>query len=95
MALTILQINIRNWKSNRYNFEVDIHNYSPDVILLNETCTTNNDIKLRGYKVSQYCDQRNSGGPAPAGVQERIPMRTSELSKEAGLKILRTKIRKA
>ena len=57
----ILQVNIRNWYTNKYKFEVDIHNYSPDVILLNETSSTDNQIKLKGYIVTQFCDELYSG----------------------------------
>ena len=62
MAMScILQLNIRNWNSCKYNFEADLHNYSPDVILLNETSSTNNQIKLKGYYVTQFCDVLYSG----------------------------------
>ena len=57
----ILQLNIRNWYTNKYKLEVDIHNYSPDVILLNETSSTDNHIKLKGYMVTQYCNELYSG----------------------------------
>ena len=57
----ILQLNIRSWDSNKYYFEVDLHNYSPDVILLNETSSTHNNIKLKGYYVMQFCEERYSG----------------------------------
>ncbi|MEL7309653.1 MAG: endonuclease/exonuclease/phosphatase family protein, partial [Pseudomonadota bacterium] len=56
-----MQLNIRNWYSNKYLLSVELGNCSPDVILLNETSAPNNDIKLRGYYVIQYCAERYSG----------------------------------
>ena len=61
MDLTVLQLNIRNWKTNKYLFSVDLSNYHPHVILLNETSCTENNIKLRGYYVIQNCTERFSG----------------------------------
>lgn len=59
--LTVLQVNIRNWYSNKYIFETDLANYPPDVILLNETSAVDNKIKLQGYYVSQICNEQFSG----------------------------------
>ena len=39
----------------------DLPNYSPHIILLNETSCTNNNIKLQGYSVVQKCEEANSG----------------------------------
>lgn len=61
MALTILQVNIRCWTNNRYLLSVDLCNYPPDVILLNETSATNNNIKLQGFTTIQKCEERFSG----------------------------------
>ena len=62
MDLVLLQLNIRNWRANKYNFSVELSNYSPDVILLNETSATAPDeIKLYGYKVIQSCLEPFSG----------------------------------
>ena len=37
MGLTIYQINVRNWKKIQYTISIDLPNYSPDILLLNET----------------------------------------------------------
>lgn len=51
MGITVYQINVRNWKSNKYALSVDIHNYNPDIILLNETSVNPNDaITLDGFQ---------------------------------------------
>ena len=48
MSLTILQVNIKCWKKNRYFLECELCNYQPDIILINETGDVPN-IKLQGY----------------------------------------------
>ena len=37
MGLTVYHVNIRNWNKNKYPLSIDIHNYNPEIILLNET----------------------------------------------------------
>ena len=50
MGIKILQVNVRNWKSNRYNFQVMNATHNPDIILLNETAMPENGkIKMLGY----------------------------------------------
>ena len=61
MSVTVMQLNIRNWKTSRYIFSCDFCNYSPDVILLNETSSVDNSIKLKGYYVVQSCLEQHSG----------------------------------
>ena len=46
--LTILQINIRCWNSNRYVFQSSLCNYNPQIIIVNELGTCNN-MRLSGY----------------------------------------------
>ena len=62
MGIVVYQVNIRNWKKNKYPLSIDIHNYNPDVILLNET-STNPDlpIKLQGYQAVNKSNGPNSG----------------------------------
>ena len=57
----MLQVNIRSWTANKYTFLVDISNYNPDIILLNETSAFNNSIKVNGYYIIQSCKERFSG----------------------------------
>ena len=50
MGITIFHINIRNWNKNKYTLQVEISNYNPEVILINETGITKyNQLKLLGY----------------------------------------------
>ena len=53
--LTVMQINIKSWTNNWYILAVDLPNYNPDIILLNETSNVGNNIKLQGYHVIQSC----------------------------------------
>ena len=48
MSLTILQVNIKCWKNNRYLLECELCNHQPDIILINEIGDVSN-IKLQGY----------------------------------------------
>ena len=51
MGLTVLQINIRNFKKNKYLLSMEIADIQPDVILINESgVTQTHQLKLRGYK---------------------------------------------
>ena len=61
MMATIIHINIRNWKTNRYLLATELCNYSPDIILLNETSNTDLNIKLDGFNVIQKCIERFAG----------------------------------
>ena len=50
MALTVVQINIRNWKKNRYLLQCELANLHPDLILINEIGEIyDNSFKLLGY----------------------------------------------
>ena len=50
MGLKILQVNIRCWKTNSYNFQVMCSKHNPDVILLNETSLqAGSNAKIFGY----------------------------------------------
>lgn len=60
-SLNIMQFNIRNWKSNKYLLQVDLCNYNPDIILLNETSNTEENIKIRGFYTFQCCKERYAG----------------------------------
>ena len=48
MPLTILQLNIKCWKNNRYLLKCELCNHQPDIILINEIGDVSN-IKLQGY----------------------------------------------
>ena len=51
MALCVLQINIKNWKKNKYFLQCELSNSNPDIILINETGEVpNNNLKLYGYR---------------------------------------------
>ena len=51
MALCVLQINIQNWKKNKYLLQCELPNSNSDVILINETGDVpDNNLKLFGYK---------------------------------------------
>ena len=51
MGITVYQINIRNWRKNKYPLSVDISNYNPEIILINETGQANpSQITLQGYE---------------------------------------------
>ena len=51
MGLTVLQLNIRNFKKNIYTLNVDLAECQPDVILLNELGVTSTSVlKIRGYQ---------------------------------------------
>ena len=51
MGLTIFQVNIRNFKTNKYLLSVEITEHNPDIILLNEIGKMDPlNLKLRGYK---------------------------------------------
>ena len=60
-TLNIVQLNIRNWNSNKYLFMVEMSQNSPDVILLNETSNINNNIKFFPYYTIQNCKEHFSG----------------------------------
>ena len=61
MSLNILHINIRCWKTNRYLLLTELCNYSPDIILLNETSNTTLDIKIQGFRCLQKCNDHHAG----------------------------------
>ena len=42
--LRILEINIKNWKKNRYLLQCELPNINPDIILVNETGEIQNKI---------------------------------------------------
>ena len=51
MALCVLQINIQNWKKNKYLIQCELPNSNLDVMLINETGDIpGNNLKLFGYK---------------------------------------------
>ena len=61
MGFTVYQVNIRNFKKNKYLLSADISQYNPDIILLNEVGKMDSlQLKLRGYKGSginlEECD---------------------------------------
>lgn len=62
MGITILQINIRSWKNNRYTLLTEMCNYNPDILLINET---GNDpafrIKMQGYTTIEKSEGKFSG----------------------------------
>ena len=46
-----MQINIRNFKKNKYLLSLEISHHQPDIILINESgITQQNQLKLQGYK---------------------------------------------
>ena len=52
MPLSIMQVNIKCWKNNKYALSIEISNHNCDLILLNETgVPCNETIHLRGYNV--------------------------------------------
>jgi len=54
MALSIMQINIHNWKSNKYTLSVELSKYNTSIILVNElNVPPNYDVKLPGFNVIQ------------------------------------------
>ena len=51
MGITVIQINIRNFNKNKYPLSVEISNYQPEIILINETGEVKpENLKLRGYR---------------------------------------------
>ena len=51
MGFTILHVNIRNFRKNKYSFNITTNDYNPDIILLNETGQVDSSfLKIRGYK---------------------------------------------
>ena len=62
MGITIVHCNIRSWKANRYAFLMEIQNYSPHVIMLNEISTHSTDkMYVGGYNVIASHNGPNSG----------------------------------
>ena len=62
MALTIYQLNIRCWNSLKYSLLVDLSNYQPDIILLNETGLPQLNIpNIRGYSTLSKSNGRFTG----------------------------------
>lgn len=58
MGIKIFHINIRSFKNNKYALMIELSNFSPDVVLLNETGNKPNfHIKLQGYN----CIEKSSG----------------------------------
>ena len=58
MGFKILQINIQNFKKNKYPLSIEISHENPDIILLNETgSVSQHHLKLPGFKtVSTHLD---------------------------------------
>ena len=56
MGLRVAQVNIRNWKSNKYLQQCELPNINCDILLLNETGVVyDNKVKLFGFKsLSKY-----------------------------------------
>ena len=62
MGLKILQVNIRNWRSNYYNFLVMCSQHNPDIILLNETSLApGSKANIYGYTSINYSEGQYSG----------------------------------
>ena len=62
MGCTLFQVNIRNWKHNKYPLSVSLPDYNPDILLLNELGTNNNQkIKLHGYNSLEKAIEAYSG----------------------------------
>ena len=59
--LTVYHVNIRHWIHNKYLLATDIVNYSPHVILVNETNIVNTPLKLKGYYCFYSCPELHSG----------------------------------
>ena len=50
MGIKILQVNVKNWGTNKYNFQVMCSQHNPDIILLNETSLpVNKTTNIRGF----------------------------------------------
>ena len=48
--MKILQVNVRCWQTNKYPFTVELSNYNPEIILLNEiNLPENSNIKLHNF----------------------------------------------
>ena len=60
-SLVIYHCNIRSWNKNRYLLQCSLPNYSPHIILLNETSNTKQDIKLHNYYTFQQCSEPFAG----------------------------------
>lgn len=60
-STVIMQLNIRSFHKNKYLLATTLHSYSPDVILLNETNTLKNNIRLLGYNTIQQCHELHNG----------------------------------
>ena len=60
-SLLIYHVNIRSFNKNHYLLKMDIHKYSPDIILLNETSSTHSSPKLRDYYCYHICKEAFSG----------------------------------
>ena len=58
--LTVMQINIRCWKTNRYVLSTSLCDTNPDIILINETGESEN-IYLQGYQSIQKSNTKYSG----------------------------------
>ena len=62
MGLTIYHVNVRNWKKIKYPLSIDINNYNPDFILLNETSLNSLDIPLLpGFNTIAKSNGPNAG----------------------------------
>ena len=71
MGITIYHINIRNWNKNKYPLSVDITNYNPEVILLNETGAASiQQLKLQGYNCTTTNNTAHHG--ATIFIKENI-----------------------
>ena len=62
MGFTLLQVNIRNWKQNKYLLSVSLPEHNPDILLLNELGATNEQtVKLFGYNAIEKSVEAFSG----------------------------------
>ena len=51
MGLTVLQVNIKNFKKYKYTLQVDLCNHQPDILLVNETGIADPlQMKIKGYR---------------------------------------------
>lgn len=66
-TVTILQHNLRHWKTHKYAFYNIYKDYDPNIILLNEHGNKSTEkIKLFGYQVHQNMTEEQHDGVAIA-----------------------------
>ena len=62
MGITVYQLNIRNFRKNKYNLYVDIAKYQPEIILLNETGVVEEcQLKIQNYTAHGKTTENNHG----------------------------------